>query len=143
MISSQIKTGNALWRTSKTALFGCLSHNKEVFLLEIMFSYRVSFTPITYCERELQLPHSCNKSSKDWLDNSQRTKLSMEPSPKTKKAATYRGSIKLKVLKACKSTREELWSTCVLIGQKRYDQIKHILNQDWIVCSCLLNRERK
>lgn len=40
----------------------------------------------------------------DWLGNNKKTKLTMELTPKTERAATHRGLIKLEVLRGCEGT---------------------------------------
>ena len=39
-----------------------------------------------------------------WLGNNKQTKLTMELTPKTERAATHRGLIKLEVLRGCEGT---------------------------------------
>ena len=52
----------------------------------------------------LESREGINLKCGDWLGNNKQTKLTMELTPKTERAATHRGLIKLKVLRGCEGT---------------------------------------
>lgn len=52
-----------------------------------------------------------NLKCADWFRNNKQTKLTMKPTPKTERAATHRGLIKLEVLRGCEG-RTLTWSVC-------------------------------
>ena len=52
----------------------------------------------------LESREGINLKCGDWLGNNKQTKLAMELTPKTERAATHRGLIKLEVLRGCEGT---------------------------------------
>ena len=52
----------------------------------------------------LESREDINLKCGDWLGNNKQTKLTMELTSKTERAATHRGLIKLEVLRGCEGT---------------------------------------